>query len=430
MKVCLKTFVVDYMDHLLSEVPRLLHEEDTNQLRLCYELINRVPQEIDPLLVLLEEYIRQTGLEDIRVNAETMLKDADKYVCRLLNLMSDFHIWLKKPYQDIVNNTSVFVTEIPTSVRSGICRMESRCPELLASYCDMLLRKSPTNRRLTTDEIEQKLRNVLLVLKYVNSKDIFMRVHKSHLTRRLILETSADNEMEELMAERLREVGMPAEQINKLGRMFQDIKISHDLNSEFKEKYKLSSCSSSSTSCVSSSSPPLNLDIIMIKILSGGAWLLRPQPQSSVSLPAELEDFLPQIEDFYRKKHQGRSLLWQHHLSHGVLAYTSDHGRYEFEVTTYQIVVLYAWNGRYDQRLRLDCLLTATGLQDVDLRRTLWSLCEHPKLEQQLVCYSPKVSSEKQFTAETEFWLNTKFVNTKMGKSKVDEELILLVDYN
>ncbi|CAH8868621.1 unnamed protein product [Trichobilharzia szidati] len=426
MKVCLKTFVVDYMDHLLSEVPRLLQEEDTNQLRLCYELINRVPQEIDPLLVLLEEYIRQTGLEDIRANAETMLKDADKYVCRLLNLYVRFSHMVKeafnndphfltardKAYQDIVNNTSVFVTEIPTSVRSGVSRVESRCPELLASYCDMLLRKSPTNRRLTTDEIEQKLRNVLLVLKYVNSKDIFMRVHKSHLTRRLILETSADNEMEELMAERLREVGMPAEQINKLGRMFQDIKISHDLTTEFKDKFKLCPHSTST----SNNTPSLNLDIITIKILSGGAWLLCPQPQSSVSLPAELEDFLPQIEDFYRQKHQGRSLLWQHHLSHGVLAYTSDNGRYEFEVTTYQIVVLYAWNRRYNQHLRLDCLLTATGLQDTDLRRTLWSLCEHPKLEQQLVCYSPKVTSEKLFTGETEFWLNTKFVNTKMGK--------------
>ncbi|CAH8643811.1 unnamed protein product [Schistosoma haematobium] len=367
--------------------------------------------------IRIDEYIQKHGI-----------RDADKYVCRLLNLYVRFSRMVNdafnndphfltardKAYQDIVNNTSVFVTEIPTSVCSGISRVESRCPELLASYCDMLLRKSPTNRRLTTDEIEQKLRNVLLVLKYVNSKDIFMRVHKSHLTRRLILETSADNEMEELMAGRLREVGMPAEQINKLGRMFQDIKISHDLTSEFKEKYKISpQCS---TSCISNNTPSLNLDIITIKILSGGAWLLRPQPQSSISLPAELEDFLPQIEDFYRQKHQGRSLLWQHHLSHGVLAYTSDHGRYEFEVTTYQLVVLYAWNRRYDQHLHLDCLLTSTGLQDVDLRRTLWSLCEHPKLEQQIICYSPKVSSEKQFTAKTEFWLNLKFTNTKMGK--------------
>ncbi|TNN11332.1 Cullin-5 [Schistosoma japonicum] len=430
VKVCLKTFVVDYMDPILSEVPRLLHDEDTSQLRLCYELINRVPQEIDPLLVLLEEYIRKKGLDDIRANAEDLLKDADKYVCHLLNLYVRFSHMISdafnndphfltardKAYQDIVNNTSVFVTEIPTSVRSGISRVESRCPELLASYCDMLLRKSPTNRRLTTDEIEKKLRNVLLILKYVNSKDIFMRVHKSHLTRRLILETSADNETEELMAERLREVGMPAEQINKLRRMFQDMKISHDLTSEFKEKYKASQCSSSCISPNNNNTPSLNLDIITIKILSGGAWLLRPQPQSSISLPAELEDFLPHIEDFYRQKHQGRSLLWQHHLSHGVLAYTSDHGRYEFEVTTYQLVVLYAWNRRYDQHLRLDCLLTSTGLRDIDLRRTLWSLCEHPKLEQQLIYYSPKVSSEKQFTTETEFWLNLKFVNTKMGK--------------
>ena len=36
----------------------------------------------------------------------------------------------------------------------------------------------------------------LLVLKYVQNKDVFMRYHKAHLTRRLILDTSADNEKE------------------------------------------------------------------------------------------------------------------------------------------------------------------------------------------------------------------------------------------
>ena len=47
---------------------------------------------------------------------------------------------------------------------------------------------------------------------------------KAHLTRRLILGTSADSEKEENMVEWLREVGMPADFINKLSRMFQDIK--------------------------------------------------------------------------------------------------------------------------------------------------------------------------------------------------------------
>jgi len=78
---------------------------------------------------------------------------------------------------------------------------ESRCPELLANFSDMLLRKTPLSKKLTSDEIESKLKDVLLVLKYVQNKDVFMRFHKAHLTRRLILDTSADSEKEENMVE-------------------------------------------------------------------------------------------------------------------------------------------------------------------------------------------------------------------------------------
>lgn len=104
----------------------------------------------------------------------------------------------------------------------------------------------------------------LLVLKYVQNKDVFMRYHKAHLTRRLILDISADSEIEENMVEWLRvrplgrdggasgrggqpltllpvpsqEVGMPADYVNKLARMFQDIKVSEDLNQSFKEMHK------------------------------------------------------------------------------------------------------------------------------------------------------------------------------------------------
>lgn len=38
------------------------------------------------------------------------------------------------------------------------------------------------------------------------------------------------------MVEWLREVGMPADYVNKLARMFQDIKVSQDLNQQFKEQ--------------------------------------------------------------------------------------------------------------------------------------------------------------------------------------------------
>jgi cullin 5 len=38
---------------------------------------------------------------------------------------------------------------------------ESKCPELLANYCDMLLRKTPLSKKLTSEEVEKKLREVV-----------------------------------------------------------------------------------------------------------------------------------------------------------------------------------------------------------------------------------------------------------------------------
>ena len=41
---------------------------------------------------------------------------------------------------------------------------ESRCPELLANFCDMLLRKTPYSKKLTSDEIQAKLKDVVSFL--------------------------------------------------------------------------------------------------------------------------------------------------------------------------------------------------------------------------------------------------------------------------
>ena len=38
---------------------------------------------------------------------------------------------------------------------------ESKCPELLANYCDLLLRKTPLSKKLTSEEIDEKLKSVV-----------------------------------------------------------------------------------------------------------------------------------------------------------------------------------------------------------------------------------------------------------------------------
>lgn len=82
---------------------------------------------------------------------------------------------------------SQFQLELPTAITARgtkVTTPESKCPELLANYCDMLLRRTPLSKRLTSEQIESRLKDVLLVLKYVSNKDVFMRYHKVHLTRR------------------------------------------------------------------------------------------------------------------------------------------------------------------------------------------------------------------------------------------------------
>lgn len=86
------------------------------------------------------------------------------------------------------------------------------------------------SRRLGSEEVSQRLKSTLQVLKYITSKDIFMQIYQTTLARRLILGLSVDSDLEEEMCRWLANVGMPAEVINRINRMFGDVRVSEDLS--------------------------------------------------------------------------------------------------------------------------------------------------------------------------------------------------------
>ena len=55
---------------------------------------------------------------------------------------------------------------------------------------------------------------------------------------------------------------------------------------------------------------------VNVRILNAGAWS-RTSEKIAVSLPAELEDLVPSIEEFYKRKHNGRKLQWNNLMSNG-----------------------------------------------------------------------------------------------------------------
>ncbi|XP_059614263.1 cullin-5 [Phlebotomus argentipes] len=410
---CVGVLICDHLPTLLAECAPLIKAGETDRLQLMFRLLDRVPGGVEPMLRDLESHIVNAGLADMVAAADIITQDSEKYVERLLELFRRFSTLVRdavnddprfltardKAFKTVVNDTTVFKLELPTATTARgtkVTTPESKCPELLANYCDMLLRRTPLSKRLTSDQIESRLRDVLLVLKYVSNKDVFMRYHKAHLTRRLILDSSADSEKEEDMVEWLREVGMPADYVNKLARMFQDIKVSEDLNAQFR----------SSTT---------RHDAINIKILNAGAWA-RGSERVSVSLPVELEDYIPEVEEFYKKKHSGRKLQWYHHMSNGTITFANEVGRFDLDVTTFQMAVLFAWNQRPLERVSYENLRLATELPDPELRRTLWSLVAFPKLKRQLLIHEPAVTAPKDFAENTLFWVNQEFALIKNNR--------------
>jgi hypothetical protein len=111
--------------------------------------------------------------------------------------------------------------------------------------------------------------------------------------------------------------------------------------------------------------PPRNnnssiADYINIKILNAGAWA-RTSERIPVSLPRELEDYIPEVEEFYKRNHSGRKLQWHHLMSNGVVAFENEAGRYDLEITTFQMAVLFAWNQRPKEQISFENLRLATG---------------------------------------------------------------------
>uniref|UniRef100_A0A8U7M6T0 Cullin-5 n=1 Tax=Corvus moneduloides TaxID=1196302 RepID=A0A8U7M6T0_CORMO len=382
MECCVNALVTSFKETILAECQGMIKRNETEKLHLMFSLMDKVPNGIEPMLKDLEEHIVSAGLADMVAAAET----------------------ITTAYKAVVNDATIFKLELPLKQKGvGLkTQPESKCPELLANYCDMLLRKTPLSKKLTSEEIEAKLKEVLLVLKYVQNKDVFMRYHKAHLTRRLILDISADSEIEENMVEWLREVGMPADYVNKLARMFQDIKVSEDLNQAFKEMHKNNKLA-------------LPADSVNIKILNAGAWS-RSSEKVFVSLPTELEDLIPEVEEFYKKNHSGRKLHWHHLMSNGIITFKNEVGQYDLEVTTFQLAVLFAWNQRPREKISFENLKLATELPDAELRRTLWSLVAFPKLKRQVLLYEPQVNSPKDFTEGTLFSVNQEFSLIKNAK--------------
>merc|ERR1712013_953468 len=63
-------------------------------------------------------------------------------------------------------------------------KVSSKSPELLARYCDSLLKKS--SKGISETEIDDKLASSITIFKYLDDKDVFQKFYSRSLGKRLI----------------------------------------------------------------------------------------------------------------------------------------------------------------------------------------------------------------------------------------------------
>ncbi|KIW90717.1 uncharacterized protein Z519_08500 [Cladophialophora bantiana CBS 173.52] len=222
-------------------------------------------------------------------------------------------------------------------------------------------------------EINQHLSDALDLFRFVHGKAVFEAFYKKDLARRLLLGRSASFDAERNMLTRLK---------NECGAAF-----THNLESMFKDMDLAREEMMSYNHLLDDHGGRApGLPDLHVNVLSAAAW--PTYPDVAVNIPPHIAKVLSDFEAHYKAKHSGRKLTWKHSLAHCQLRAKFPKGNKELMVSGFQAVVLLLFNDiPADKHLTYNEIKAASGLVDVELKRTLQSLAcakyqvlrKHPK---------------------------------------------------
>jgi cullin 1 len=327
--------VQEHQEIMWNEFQPLLDADREPDLERMYGLLMRVGGGLDPLRKKFEEHVKKAGLAAVQrvlptpgaVNeagkAETL--DPKAYVEALLAVNSKFREIVNGPFRSELGFNASLDKACREFVNSNAAaKSPTKSPELLASYCDLLLRKS--NKDLDPDELEEALNQAMVAFKFIDDKDVFQKFYQKKLAQRLVSTGSASDDAESSMISKLKEVS-GFDYTNKLARMFSDVSISRDITEKFKAKVKDN-----------------NDDVdFSILVLGTNFWPLAPQ-NTDFAVPHEIDGLYKRFTHFYNDLHSGRKLTWLWHVSKTELRTNYLSQKYIFMTSAYQMAILTQFN--------------------------------------------------------------------------------------
>uniref|UniRef100_A0A9J7X2J6 Cullin 2 n=1 Tax=Cyprinus carpio carpio TaxID=630221 RepID=A0A9J7X2J6_CYPCA len=379
---CQQRMVADHLQFLHGECQNIIRQEKRDDMANMYTLLRAVSSGLPHMIQELQVHIHDEGLRATsNLSQENM---PTQFVESVLEVHSKF----VQLINTVLNGDQHFMSALDKALTSVVNYREPKsickAPELLAKYCDNLLKKSA--KGMTENEVEDKLTSFITVFKYIDDKDVFQKFYARMLAKRLIHGLSLSMDSEEAMINKLKQA-CGYEFTSKLHRMYTDMSVSTDLNNKFNNFIK-------------TQETVVDLGIsFQIYVLQAGAWPLTHVPSSTFAIPQELEKSVQMV--FFFNQHCFLCLSGEVKMNYLSKPYVA-------VVTTYQMAVLLAFNNGETVSYRE--LQDSTQMNEKELQKTIKSL-----LDVKMISHD---SQKEEIEAESTFSLIMSFTS-KRTKFKI-----------
>ncbi|KAK9927642.1 hypothetical protein M0R45_024818 [Rubus argutus] len=233
----------------------------------------------------------------------------------------------------------------------------SSCAELLATFCDNLLKKGGSEKLSGDQGIEETLEKVIkTLLPYISDKDHFAEFYRKRLARRLLFDRSANKDHERSIITKMKQQ-CGGQFTSKMEGMVTDWTLARETQNSFEDYLR----------CNPNIDPGMDL---AVTILTTGSW---PSYESfNLNLPSEMRKCVEIFKGFYETKTKHRKLTWIYSLGSCNVVGKFEPKIIELVVSTYQAALLLLFNTA--DRLGYSEISSQLNLPENALVRILHSL--------------------------------------------------------
>eukprot|EP00192_Tetraselmis_astigmatica_P006584 CAMPEP_0117662932 /NCGR_PEP_ID=MMETSP0804-20121206/8315_1 /TAXON_ID=1074897 /ORGANISM="Tetraselmis astigmatica, Strain CCMP880" /LENGTH=747 /DNA_ID=CAMNT_0005469861 /DNA_START=284 /DNA_END=2527 /DNA_ORIENTATION=+ len=385
----------------------LLRDDKTEDLGRMYRLFNRIPKGLEPVADIFRKHVEAEGMALVKEVTEAAQQKKEKdsgksmkgevggtheqmYVRKVIELHDKYMEYVKSCF----SNSSLFHKALKEAFEA-FCNKNvtgSSSAELMANFCDNLLKKGGTEK-LSDDEIEATLDKVVELLAYISDKDLFAEFYRKKLSRRLLFDKSASEDHERSILSKLKEQ-CGAQFTSKMEGMVKDLRLAREKQQEF-------------DNWQSGRGTSVGIDLT-VTVLTTGFW--PTYKAMDLALPEEMVSGVESFKEFYEATTKHRKLSWIFALGTCHIMGHFKAKKIELVISTFQAALLLLFN--QEDSMTFNEVKERMNLPEEDILRLLHSLsCSKYKI-------LTKNGNAKNISKEDTFSFNADF-NDRMKRIKI-----------